>query len=175
MLKRWLQGVPVPISANQLAKFREEMGVSNPTLVNRLKTLLADDPGASMLPSLRNIAIGVGERPRKGQIVFRKWPVFANFDRSLVPAFLFRLTKGQDLADARDLFGANYPLVLDNEAEVQSFIAPAGTAANPESQKMCVTVDIERDSLQQGSALIFVVRGSLVKPDEQQRLTRPKA
>jgi len=97
----------------------------------------------------------------KGQPLFRKWPVFATFERDLVPAFLIRLQVGQDRVHGEELFGRVFDSIIEQSQDARTFSAKVGTSANPETDDMNVTVTFEANSRRQGAPFLFAVHGTL--------------
>ena len=160
-LKSWLRQARLPIAADDLARLRTDMGVARQTLINRLKTLNASQFGEGPHPALQNLAVGVGEWGENGQPLFRKWPLFASFERELVPAFLIRLQAAQDRAHSEDIFGRDFPSFRGESQDARTFSAKAGTYANPEAEDMNVAVTFEASPRRRGSPFLFTVHGTL--------------
>jgi hypothetical protein len=162
-LQSWLRQARLPIAADDLARLRADMGVARQTLVNRLKTLDTPRLGGGPHIALQNLAVGVGEWDKNGRPLFRKWPLFASFERGLQPAFLIRLQAGQDRARVDDIFGGDVASLFSGSPDSRTFSTKAGTSENPESKEMSVTVTFETGRRRQGSLFFFTVHGTLSK------------
>jgi hypothetical protein len=108
-------------------------------------------------PGLRNIAIGVAERTNDERLVFRSWPLFSNFDRNIVPAFLLRV-KNQDRMPIWDVAGEDDWKRLGPDVNTVAAEVDAGTEMTPASTKMSIELEIERGSSRHRGDLLFVVR-----------------
>ena len=161
-LRSWLRDVLVPMSADDLARLRTDMGVARQTLINRLMTLNSSQFCEGPQPALQNLAVGIGEWGRQGQTFLRKWPLFASFERELLPAFLIRLQAGQDRALAQDIFGPAF-MFGDSSHEPRTVSTKAGTPATPEAEEMRVTITFENRPRRTGSEFLLAVHGTLVK------------
>jgi len=153
-----LQGKQEPLSLAQLVEARRALGISRYLLINRLCLIRhSDDNGHLTSRGLRNLAIGLAEWQADGMAVTRSWPLFANFDRNLLPALLRKISR-QDRLPAKSIFPDVTFAMCGGSNEKVTLSAPAGTEGNPEVERLDVEVSAESTARVAGSEFLFVVR-----------------
>jgi hypothetical protein len=106
-LKVLLRGRGAPPSAIEFAHARRAMAISRPVLISRLRSLPLHDPeGLRNGYGLTNMAIGMAEWIEGGRAILRNWPIYAHFDRNVLPEFLLQLAN-QDRLPASLAFQDN--------------------------------------------------------------------
>ena len=107
---------------------------------------------------LADIGIGIGEWIAEKIAVFHKWPLFVNFDRNIVPNFLFDIA-AQDRLPANAVFDEDARFVLSGGDYSRIFLkADAGLKEIRSVEKMDVVVEVENGAQKPGSEFFFVVR-----------------
>lgn len=147
-----------PLSLDELRSVRSSMGISRHVLINRLRLLgSADSRDFRSRVGLRNLAIGIAEWTEKGDAVLRNWPLFYNFDRNHVPAFLMKVTR-QDRLPAKSVFINEAFAMCGGPHNTVDFVTDAGVEAVPNAQKFQVECSIETGNRKAGSECLYVVR-----------------
>jgi len=170
-LRRLIESKAQPFTANELRVICKEYGVSRYVLINRLK-MLRDRSDLSELRehiALTNLAVGLGEWTQQGEGVLKKWPLFINFQNSIVPAPLIRLATEDRLPGASLVADENFVLSGGDalSAELTCDAALPGMKAD---DKMQVRVTVEPTQRRPGSEFLFVM--SKVLAAEMQRGAR---
>jgi hypothetical protein len=137
-LKSFLSQRIEPLSLKGLTELRHKHGLSRYVVLNRLNLLPATDDNRRHV-GLRNVGFGIGEW-RNGNAVLRKWPLFRNFERNLIPSFLNRLA-AQDYLP----LGNVAPTMILNGG-VTDFDCAIGTPAVPDSENAKVRMTVEDPS-----------------------------
>ncbi len=147
-----------PVNAHELARFRRRMGVSREVLINRLRQLASGDANRIRASGgLQNTGLLVGEWIDSSRAVLRGWPLFANFDRNLVPAFFIRLASENQLPAHTILDNERFaPCGGDLEQAVCSVFA--GVPNHPDAERMMIRCAVEPSRRQKGRRFIVVVQ-----------------
>jgi len=162
-LVKLLSGRKRALSVEELHQECRTIGISRHVLINRLRLLRSTELDRFLRgDGLRNIAIGLGEWVDGRNAVLRSWPIFANFDRNIMPAFLFRLVH-QDRLPAKTVFTDEMFVMCGGPTNVIEFVTDAGVEAVPNTKKMNVECSVEQVNKRSGSEFLFVIR----KSDEQ--------
>ena len=157
-LSSFLRGRKEAPSANEWAAARRAMGVSRPVLINRLRSLSPSDPdGLRAAYGLKNVAIGIVEWGKDGCAAMRRWPIFANFDRNIYPAFLFDLMR-QDYVSAREVFSDKSFALCGGDQNSINITVDAGTEKFRNASSMLIECSAEDASRKPGASSLFVVR-----------------
>lgn len=155
-IKKMLSNKIGPVTAEELDRLHKAFGISRYVLVNRLCLLHpADSNGFRSHPGLKNTAIGLGEWIENGRAVLKKWPLFINFERNVVPEFLLRLLHQNQLL-ASEIFDSNFAMCGGKEIRVE-FESKAGVAAVPDAENMRIQCSIENTKRARGSTFLWVV------------------
>jgi len=146
-----------PPSASELAQARQTLGISRPVLVNRLRLLSSIDPdGLKNGFGFKNLAVGIAEWTAEGNAVLRKWPIFVNFDRNVIPEFLLNLAQ-QDRLPANSVFNEpTFSLCGGNKACVELTVH-GGTPSSPRAERLDIKCSVEGSNAMAGSRAIYVV------------------
>jgi hypothetical protein len=156
-LSHRLRGFSGPLKVEHLASMARELGVSRYVLLNSLSLSLSlDSSGLWERPHLRDLGIAIGERLENGGAVLRKWPLFINFSRGIVPR-PFSLLRNQDRVPVNVAFGgdASHSLIKNGEIKV---LTEAGTATSPTAEQMMIEISAERGSRIPGSKFLILLR-----------------
>lgn len=147
-----------PLSAELLSHMARRQGISRHALVNRMGSLKTHDP-LSILRGyrLKNVGIGIGEWTRSGEAVLRKWPLFLNFDRNIVPSSLLTVFR-EDRVPASQVFSDQRLIFSKGKSHVAEFDTTAGTSSSPAAEMLTVQVMIEESSRRPGTSFLYVVK-----------------
>ncbi len=157
-LDRLLENRPNAITPGELANLAQQFGISRQVAVTRLR-LRGHKEGIIYAPWLRDVAIGIAEWGEGGRAVFRKWPLFVNFDRNIVPSFLFNVGS-QDRLPASAVIEDEHFAMRGGEYTRMSLLLDAGLKDAPKVQTMPVVFAIEAGNRKPRSEFLFVVRKS---------------
>jgi hypothetical protein len=158
-LRKLLAGRRESLSVSELVRARRNLGISRYLLINRLRLLQeVDSNGFLFAEGLRNLAIGLAEWVKDGRAVVRKWPLFLNFDRNMIPAFLHELARNQDRIPAGSLLGDDNFAMCGGTRDRVVLETHAGTRSVPNALSMTVEVEIERRTRNPGNEFLFAVR-----------------
>jgi hypothetical protein len=147
---------PARTSASDLAELAQRTGVSRRALIGRLRGLSQTDADKVSRYSLNNIAVCIGEW-RDRHAVIRNWPLFARFDRNVLPEFLLNLPN-QDRLPAPIAFpDSSFAPCGGNCSELES-VMYAGTVGIPHAQPMAVHCSAEQTARTVGTEFLIVVR-----------------
>lgn len=144
------------LDARQLAEAQAQLGISREVLVNRMCLLEPGDPLRSA-PAIRNISVGIAEWERGGKATIRKWPIFANFDRDIVPEPLLKVLAGRDRISADQIFPDMKFMMCGGTELTSEFVSRAGTRAVPGAKEMRVKVEFETGGWRPGEDFLFTV------------------
>jgi len=145
-----------PITSGELANITRQLGISRQVAVTRLRLRKQRD-GILFAPWLRDVAIGTAEWIENGRAVFRKWPLFVNFDRNIIPSFIFDIAS-QDRLPASALFEDKHFAMLGGEYSSMTSVVDAGLKETPKVETMSVMVSVEDGNRKPGTESFFVVR-----------------
>jgi len=144
-------------TADELAHARRLMGVSRPVLISRLRSLSSGDAdGLKISYGMTNFAVGIAEWMEDGTARLRKWPIFANFDRNLLPEFLLNLAH-QDRLPAIASFAAPSLSLCGGNDNVVNFTSDAGTPNFPQAERLELTCSAEDSTRRPGSTSLYVI------------------
>lgn len=155
-LTKFLSTKNKQLSAEELTQILRGMGISRYVLINRLSLLPLTDNNRNRA-GLFNLGVGLGEWCDGNKAVLRKWPIFLNFDRNIVPSFLLTLQK-QDLLAAEAIFPDRAFGMCGGPNNSIEFETNAGTISSANSTTMRVHCSIEETSRKPGSTFLVVVR-----------------
>ncbi len=145
------------LSVEQLLEARRNIGISRHVLINRLCLLRRTEAsGLLACAGLRNLAIGLAEWGNDGRSVVRNWPLFANFDRKIMPAFLWKIAH-QDRAPAETVFPDETFAMCGGPNSTIQLLADAGTEAHPNVKKLSIQISIEDAGRKPRGEFLFVV------------------
>lgn len=161
-LQKAFKGRRNPPTADELARCRRAMGVSRPVLISRLRSLSPTEAeGLRSGYGLTNLAVGMAEWMEDGTARLRNWPVFANFDRNLLPEFLLKLAH-QDRLPATSSFATASFSLCGGSDNIVHLTSDAGTPNFPRAERLDLTCSVEDSSRAPGSSSMYVIakRGS---------------
>ena len=139
-------------------KIKREMSISYQVLVNRLKRLAhVSDIDLISRPSLRDVAVGVGVWSEQGSASIREWPLFVNFQRGIVPAFLYDLVKGKIRTFTKHIDSSEFILNGGSSISITTHVK-AGTEINPASEDMKILVEVEPVQRRPGAEFLFLIK-----------------
>jgi hypothetical protein len=157
-LAKLLSGKKQSLSVEELKWVCRSMGISRYVLINRLCLLRPTDAnGFRYRDGLKDLAIGIGEWVDGRNAVLRSWPLFVNFDRNIVPAFLLKLVH-QDRLPAKTVFADETFTMCGGPHNTVEFVTDAGSSAVPKAEKMKVQCSIEHTAKKTRSDFLFVIR-----------------
>ncbi len=143
-----------PFSVDELRYVAQRTGISRYVLINRLRMLDVSDRFRD-LPRLKNIAIGLAKWNDFGSALLT-WPLFANFDRNVVPTFCLKLIHQNGLLAQEFCSDESFAMCggLRNSAEL---LTDAGTIQTPNLTKMKIRISAENCEKKAGTEFIYVV------------------
>lgn len=157
-LVKLLSGRKRSLSVEDLHEVCLSIGISRYVLISRLRLLRSNDPhGFLHRDGLKDIAIGIGEWVDGGNAALKSWPLFINFDRNIVPAFLFKLVD-QDRLPGKTVFADETFAMCGGPSNVVEFVTDAGSETVQNAKKMKVECSIEQTSKKTGSDFLYVIR-----------------
>jgi hypothetical protein len=146
------------LSVQELDQTRKTIGISRHVLINRFRLLRSKDPSGFLnRPGLRDIAVGMGEWTGNGTAVLRKWPLFVNFERSIMPTFFVKVSD-QDRLPAKSIFPDDRFAMCGGSDNSIEFVTAAGTQHSQEIGKMTVECSIGQSNKRSGSEFLYAVR-----------------
>lgn len=155
---RLLRDKKSPLSLDELRNECRRRGISREVLINRLRLLGAkDDKALKYREGLSNLAIGMAEWIDDKSAVLRSWPLFFNFDRNHIPAFLLNFDH-QDRLSAKAVFKDSAFAMCGGHQPTLEFVTDAGIASVPNAERMRVECSSEVGSRKPGSRFLYVVR-----------------
>jgi hypothetical protein len=156
------------LSPSELAHVAARMGVSRSIAVSRLR-LFRGFGGTEPIDAswVRDVAVGLGEWVEQGRAVIRKWPLFANFDRNIVPNALHRVA-AQDRLPASTVFADPDFAMCGGERGTITCELDAGLQNAPKVERMRVVISTEIGTRKAGTEFLFVVRKK--RPEEDKHL-----
>lgn len=159
-------------SASQIAQLAQLAGVSRRTLIGRLRGLPATTADRVSRYSLNNLAVCIGEW-RERHAVIRKGPLFARFDRNVLPEFLLQLPS-QDRLPAPEAFpDPSFAACGGDRTEFECALN-AGSVGVPRAHKMPVHCSLEATARTVGTEFFLVVRKMpIAQPVTTEALTPP--
>ncbi len=161
-LAKLLSGKKQSLSVEDLKWVCRSMGISRYVLINRLRLLRPTDAnGFRYRDGLKDLAIGIGSWVDGGNAVLRSWPLFVNFDRNIVPAFLHKLVH-QDRMPAKTVFADEMFAMCGGLQNTVEFLTDAGSSAVPNAERMKVQCSIEHANKKNGSEFLYVIRKQAV-------------
>lgn len=146
------------ISVSDLVETSRALGISRQVLISRLNLIPPVDPfRLRQTQGLRNVAIGVAEWIDRRVASFRKWPLFVNFDRNIVPSFLLNLREQERLSASVVVPDSAFGM-CGGWHDGASFECRAGVPEAVDAHSMQVQVAMEWVERAAGNAFFFVAR-----------------
>lgn len=146
------------LSLEELKLECRRRGISREVLINRLRLLGAkDERDLKYRQGLRNLAVGMAEWVDDRSAVLRNWPLFFNFDRNHVPAFLLKLNL-QDRLSAKAVFPDSKFAMCGGPEQSVEFVTDAGIHGVPNAERIRVECSSEVGSRKPGSRFLYVLR-----------------
>jgi hypothetical protein len=118
---------------------------------------LLDEKRILARPSLRNLAVGIGEWISADKAVLKGWPFFSQFDGGKVPSFVFQLQRGIQVSPSEFLSDSSFYLSGGTSGQSECSIA-AGTPSNREALRLPISFSVEIRPKKSGTEFLFVVR-----------------
>ena len=157
-LVKELSGKEKTLSVSQLQALCHRIGISRHVLINRFRLLRFTELSTFLHHgALRNIGIALGEWNEEGTAVIRSWPLFVNFDRNIVPAFLFKLLH-QDRLPAHALFPDHRFAICGGSSSQIEFVTDAGSETVPKAEKMKIECSIGSATRSSGLQFFCLMR-----------------
>jgi len=157
-LGKLLSGRKQSLSVEELHEVCLSIGISRYLLISRLRLLRSNDPNGFLhRDGLKDIAIGMGEWVDGRNAALKGWPLFINFDRNVVPAFLFKLLD-QDRLPAKTVFVDETFAMCGGPSNIVEFVSDAGSETVQNATKMKVECSVEQTSKRTGSEFLYVIR-----------------
>jgi len=103
--------------------------------------------------------VGLGEVGDDGTFVTRSWPLFSNFDRNHLPAFLREVLRQDRLPGEAVFSDLSFVMCGGPDSDID-LTTPAGTTACPCVEELKVRVSAEPMRPTSGSQFLFMVRVS---------------
>ena len=152
-----------PFEACDLAVLRRKLGISRYVLINRLRMIpAAGGAGFRQCRGLRNLAIVLGEWLDAECAVLRKWPIFANFDRQILPQFLLKVMFDvTDRSPASEMFNDRDFVLSGGSCFKTAFETRGGVEAASDAEPMHVKVSVEETSRRPGTRFLIAVTGEI--------------
>lgn len=147
------------LSLRELNNLRRSLGISRFVLVNRLCLLKSSRDEKELLQkdALRNIAVGIGQWNNCKEPFFHSWPLFHNFDRSILPTFLHKLIVLKELAVSKLVHDES--LVVFGGSNVSVNLSVRSGASNIVIRpNMSLEVSFEPRKPVAGSSFLYVFR-----------------
>jgi hypothetical protein len=143
-----------------LAELREvtsAFGISRHVLINRLADLRRVDSDIIRTKRLTNCAIVLGKWSETGALVLRNWPVFAAFERNLLPQFMLKLRR----EDSMPLSAILSPESLSRltTGECATLVSQMATAQSVSPIQMTLSIWMERTNSREGAEGFLLIRG----------------
>jgi len=152
------------ITPGELAVLAGKLGISRSVAISRLRLRRLQE-GIFSAPWLRNVGIGIGTWTEGRRAIFRKWPLFASFDRNIAPHLIHRVSQ-QDRLPVAEVIGEEHGLVLTGGEYTRIRLrVPAGTADAPNTHQMPVMLSVEGGTPVPGAEFIYVIRTATENDD----------
>lgn len=144
-------------SASEVFHFRRSIGVSRQVLINRFRMLSPADPTcAQARNALKNVGLCLGEWANEHQATLRSWPVFANFERNIVPRFLLALDS-QDFLPAANAISSEALAACGGKSHEAELSVAAGTLQVPDAERIMVRIAMESVARTRGAQFLIMV------------------
>lgn len=155
-LLQFFKSDAVRTAASDFAALGQRAGVSRRALISRLLSLSQTEANKVSRYSLNNIAVCIGEW-RERHAVLRNWPMFARFDRNMLPEFLLKLPTEDRLPAPIAFTDASFAPCGGDRDELESVIY-TGTEGVPRAESMSVHFSMEQTLRTVGTEFFVVVR-----------------
>jgi hypothetical protein len=160
-LEKFLVSKAEPLSIADLVDVSRSLGISRPVSVSRLNLIPQADPlRLTQTRALKNVAIGVAEWIDKKVASLKKWPLFINFDRNIVPTFLLNL-RAQERLSASSIVQDPAFGMCGGWQDSTIFECPAGVPDAPDAHSMHVRLSMEWVERAAGNTFFFAVTGTV--------------
>jgi len=143
-------------AASDFAALAQRAGVSRRALIGRLRGLSQTEANKVSRYSLNNIAVCIGEW-RERYAVIRNWPLFARFDRNILPEFLLNLPTQDRLPAPIAFIDSSFGACGGSCSEIESVLY-AGTSDVPHAHELAVHCSLEQTARMLGAEFFLVVR-----------------
>ena len=154
-LRRFFLVDAVRTSATDFSVLGRLAGVSRRALISRLRALTSPELDAFSRYSLNNVALAIAEWTERGAVI-RNWPLFARFERNILPAFLLNLVADRVPA-AQALLEPSFAPCGGSLNEIETTLR-AGTLTSPHAESMKVHCSIESTARSVGTEFFMAVR-----------------
>jgi len=156
-IEEQLTGIKSRLSIFDIRTIYRRMGVSRYVFVNRMNLLkLTDKKELLNRPSLKNVAIGIGERLNDKEVALKEWPLFTNFGRNIMPEFLNKLRKGNLGKIAQHINDPSFCFCGGEETFIET-VVKAGTMHTPSAEDMKISCSVESTSRRKGTEFLFLI------------------
>lgn len=155
-LVRFFKAPGARTSATDLALLARTAGVSRRALIGRLRGLSPEVADRVSRYSLNNLAVCIAEW-REQCAIIRKWPLFARFDRNVLPEFLLRLPAQDRLPAPRAIPEYSFAACGGDSPDVQCVLR-AGSVGAPDAVEMTAQCSLEPVARTIGNEFFIVVR-----------------
>jgi hypothetical protein len=164
-LARLLAGRNEPLDATELVGFARAMGVSRDVLISRLDTLSRGGvPNLRERAGLYRLGIGMGEWQSDGTASLSNWPIFHNYERSLLPTFVAELVGGRRRSiSAADIGVGGDFILLGGHRTHAIFETTTGLDPLPRQERIQVRLTVEATSSRPGTRFMFAAAGHPVR------------
>jgi hypothetical protein len=156
-----------PLDASMLAEFAHSMGVSREVLISRLSGLPRG--GATNLrerAGLYRLGVGMGVWTEEGKPSLLEWPIFHNFERTVLPSFMALLVAGRRKAiTAPEIIADPEFALLGGDCLVTEWESRTGTETSPGQERMWVRFTVEKAARRPGARFIYAATGTLIRPE----------
>jgi hypothetical protein len=149
------------ITIEELCEFRKSSGISRSLVVNRLNLLGVSDEMRlkAHRPSLRNLAVGIGEWKAKGDAVLKNFPLYSIYDGGRAPGFIYQLQKGAGVS-AKSIFSDSEFILCGGSQNTIECSVGAGTPKHPTLFKLPIRCAVERNFPKTGAEFLFIVQST---------------
>lgn len=153
-LNRFFSPETPSLRSREVSELRKRLGVSRHVLINRLNLLESYAPHLLTRAALKNVAIGIGKWTKEDGFLLAGWPLFANFDRNIIPSFFHSAKKHKHFALSKALGSKADELA---NGETHTVCVSAGVEKHPEVENLTISCSIESNSSKLGKLAFFVV------------------
>lgn len=156
-MEAFLETTQNPLTTTKFVDMARRFGISRYVLIYRLLAYQSQDRrGLLQRSEFRNIGIGIGEWKSDDVAIFKRKPLFHNFDRNIMPEILHRISQ-QNLLPAKSLITDPEFILCGGTSNTTEFTGPAGTAKYPDNTQMQIRIAVEDRRKRPGKSFIYVV------------------
>ena len=148
---------PERVTLEELREIAKGFGISRHVLINRLADLRRVDSDIIRTRRLNNCAIMLGKWSETGALVLRSWPVFASFERNLLPQFILKLRREDSMPLAAILSDESLSRLTTGERA--TLVSQMGTNQSVSSMQMTLSIWMERCNPREEGEFFVLIRG----------------